>query len=97
MVVSKSDLIDEIFANLGENDKKFISKAATTRIVNAVFEDIVKHVTTDDDVTITKFGTFTKTASAPRTYNTPHGVVQTGKTFKMKFKVSKIINEALNK
>ena len=95
MSISKSDLVTEIIS--GSKEKDIVSKAQIERIVDAVFDKIVEHVSTGESVIINKFGTFKNVDRTAREKTTPQGVTVSVPASKaMKFHMSETIKTKLN-
>lgn len=90
--MNKAELIDAV-AEASE-----ISKAAATRAVDAVIDEITKALKKDEQVTLVGFGTFTVRSRAARTGRNP----QTGEAIQIKasrapgFKPGKALKDAVN-
>lgn len=90
--MNKAELIDAVA------DASELSKAAATRAVDAVIDEITKALKKDEQVTIVGFGTFTVRSRAARTGRNP----QTGETIQIKasrspaFKPGKALKDAVN-
>lgn len=67
----KQDIIDSIIEHSKKDD--IISHAQVKRLVNQVFDEIIKMTDAGNLVVITNFGSFEKVARAPREYVTPQG------------------------
>ena len=80
--MNKSELIAAVYA---ENENDIASKAAAERIVNSVFDNIVKEAVKCKPVRLDKFGTFELVQRAARDGVNP----QTGE--KMKIEAKKAI------
>lgn len=95
MSISKSDLVTEIISGCKEKD--IVSKAQIERIVDAVFDKIIEHVSTGESVIINKFGTFENVDRAARDKKTPQGVIVAVPASKaMKFHMSSAVKAKLN-
>lgn len=90
--MNKAELIDAVA------ESSDISKAAATRAVDAVIDEITKSLKKDEQVTIVGFGTFTVRNRAARSGRNP----QTGETIQIKasrspaFKPGKALKDAVN-
>lgn len=91
--MNKSELIDAV------SSKTSLSKADSTRAVEAVFEAVTATLSKRGTVALIGFGTFTTSDRAARTGRNP----RTGETIKIpatrvpKFKPGKSLKEAVNK
>ena len=90
--MNKAELIDAV-AEASE-----ISKAAATRAIDAVIDNITNSLKKDEQVTLVGFGTFTVRNRAARLGRNP----QTGETIQIKasnvpaFKPGKALKDAVN-
>ena len=90
--MNKAELIDAV-AEASE-----ISKAAATRAIDAVIDNITNSLKKDEQVTLVGFGTFTVRNRAARIGRNP----QTGETIQIKaanvpaFKPGKALKDAVN-
>lgn len=93
--MNKSELIKAVQKKC-ENDK--LTKAATERAIDAVFDTITETVASGDKVQLIGFGTFASVERAARTGRNP----QTGKALKIaakkapKFTAGKAFKDAVN-
>lgn len=96
-VVSKSDIVGLVLANLTEGDRK-VSKATVEAVTSQVLGTIVEALAEGDSVRIAGFGSFDVSHRAARTGRNP----QTGATLKIaasrsvRFRPAKVVKEALN-
>ena len=90
--MNKSDLVQSVADNAG------ISKADSTKAVDAVFDYITTSLKSGDEVRVVGFGTFSVSHRAATTGRNP----QTGETIQIaasmqpKFKAGKALKDAVN-
>ncbi len=90
--MNKSDLVQSVADNAG------ISKADSTKAVDAVFDCITTSLKSGDEVRVVGFGTFSVSHRAATTGRNP----QTGETIQIaasmqpKFKAGKTLKDAVN-
>lgn len=63
--MNKSDLIDRL-------ERRFGSKKMASAAIEAVIDAIIREIAAGNKVSLTGFGTFTRTERAPRTGRNPH-------------------------
>lgn len=92
---TKVDLINAVMADAKDGD--VVSKAQVERIVNSVFDNIVKLVDSNDNLCIYQFGVFRKTRQKARSFTTPRGdIVEKPDCDRLTFKVSSAVTKSLN-
>ncbi|MBU6500374.1 MAG: HU family DNA-binding protein [Patescibacteria group bacterium] len=90
--MTKTQLVEEVMKAAGVE-----TKAAAERVVEAVFDTILKTMSRGEEVAITGFGTFRVAKSAARQGRNPKTgeTIQIAASTKPKFRAGKVLKEAV--